>query len=50
MIGFNQFYDQFEDPNHKDFSYAAKKLLYRYFCYEGLDRKIDAIQLRTNYH
>lgn len=50
MINSNEFCDQFEDPDHKDFSYAAKMLMYRYFCDNNLDLEVDAISLSTDYN
>lgn len=50
MMNSNQFCDQFEDPNHQDFSYEAKILMYRYFCDNNLDLEADAIALGTDYN
>ena len=50
MINSNQFCDQFEDPDHKEFSYAAKNLIYKYFCDNDFDLEIDAISLCTDYN
>ena len=50
MIGFSQFCNQFEDINHDDFSYEAKKLIYDYFLANDLDLNVDAIKLCTDYN
>ncbi len=50
MLGFCSFCDQFEDPNHQDFTYKAKELLYEYFCENNLNLEVQAVDLCTEYN